>query len=94
VHDLIRIALPYHILNVFLLFVAEMVRAGAIGRRVVDELEEMGCDTKKGCPDMRDAVRAFSGRTLRDYYTEGKPCHPCDLLLRTSKANSFVIFYW
>lgn len=49
-----------------------MVRAGAIGKRVVDELTEMGCDTQKGCPDDRDAVKAFSGRTLKDYYTEGK----------------------
>ena len=49
-----------------------MVRAGAIGKRVVDELTEMGCDTQKGCPNNRDAIRAFSGRKLKDYYTEGK----------------------
>lgn len=48
----------------------EMIRAGAIARQVVDELEAMGCDTKTGCPDMD--ISAFDGRTLSDYYTEGK----------------------
>lgn len=48
----------------------EMIRAGAIARQVVDELEAMGCDTKVGCPDMD--ISAFNGRTLADYYTEGK----------------------
>jgi hypothetical protein len=50
----------------------EMVRAGAIARRVIDELEGMGCDTKTGCPDLTMAAEAFKGRTLADYYTEGK----------------------
>jgi alkaline phosphatase len=50
----------------------EMVRAGAIARRVIDELETMGCDTKTGCPDLAVAAETFQGRTLADYYTEGK----------------------
>jgi len=50
----------------------EMTRAGAIAKRVVDELEELGCDTKTGCPDNTAAMEAFAGRTLDDYYTEGK----------------------
>ena len=52
----------------------EMVRAGAIGKQVVDELESLGCDTRAGCTgDTADAaMAAFAGRTLADYYTEGK----------------------
>eukprot|EP00980_Cylindrotheca_fusiformis_P003941 scaffold871_cov130-Cylindrotheca_fusiformis.AAC.18 len=47
-----------------------MVRAGAIARRVIDELEDEGCDTKKGGCD--DTIKdLFRGRTLDDYYTEG-----------------------
>lgn len=52
----------------------EMVRAGAIARKVIDELEAMGCDTMVGCPDsdIGDmALTSFAGRTLADYYTEG-----------------------
>lgn len=50
-----------------------MIRAGAIAKKVLDELTEMGCDTKVGCPDMAEAANAkFAGRTLDDYYTEGK----------------------
>ena len=48
--------------------------AGAIARRVLDELESLGCDTKTGCTssDIGDAaMAAFAGRTLADYYTEG-----------------------
>lgn len=56
-------------------FIEEMVRAGAIGKRVVDELTEMGCDIQKGCPNNKEAARAFNGRTLSDYYTEGKLPH-------------------
>ena len=50
----------------------EMNRAGAVARRVLDELEALGCDTKVGCPDNAAAIAAFEGRTLDDYYTEGK----------------------
>jgi alkaline phosphatase len=53
----------------------EMVRAGAIARRVIDELESLGCDTKIGCSSSDEgdnATLAFQGRTLADYYTEGK----------------------
>jgi len=54
----------------------EMVRAGAIARQVLDELEEMGIDTKNGNKDDTELVQKarerFVGRTLSDYYTEGK----------------------
>ena len=50
----------------------EMTRAGAIAKRILDELEELGCDTSTGCPDNEAAMAAFEGRTLADYYTEGK----------------------
>ena len=48
-----------------------MVRAGAIARKVIDELEDLGCNTKEGGCDssLKDL---FAGRTLSDYYTEGK----------------------
>jgi len=50
-----------------------MVRAGAVAKAVIDELESMGCNTKSGCPSMADSAKAaFSGRSLDDYYTEGK----------------------
>jgi hypothetical protein len=50
----------------------EMVRAGAIGRKVVNELESIGCDIKAGCVGNTAAMARFEGRTLEDYYTEGK----------------------
>jgi alkaline phosphatase len=50
----------------------EMSRAGAIAKRVLDELQGLGCDTKVGCPDNLEAIEAFAGRTLDDYYTSGK----------------------
>jgi alkaline phosphatase len=50
----------------------EMVRAGAIAKRVVTELERMGCDIATGCPDNIAAQERFAGRVLADYYTEGK----------------------
>lgn len=50
----------------------EMIRTGAIAKKVIDELEGMGCDTKMGCPSMAAAKTAFAGRTLSDYYTEGQ----------------------
>lgn len=43
-----------------------------MAKRVLDELAELGCDTKTGCPDNTAAMEAFEGRTLDDYYTEGK----------------------
>lgn len=49
----------------------EMVRAGAIARQILNELASLGCDTMEGCPDNEDAMTAFEGRTLADYYTEG-----------------------
>jgi hypothetical protein len=50
----------------------EMVRAGAIAKQVLDQLEDMGCDTKVGCPDNADAIAYFEKKTLSDYYTSGK----------------------
>lgn len=50
----------------------EMIRAGAVARKVLMELEDMGCNTTDGCPNMAEAAKAaFAGRTLSDYYTEG-----------------------
>ena len=51
-----------------------MVRAGAIAKRVIKELGELGCDSMSGeCPDdLKEAAkRAFEGRSIDDYYTEG-----------------------
>ena len=50
----------------------EMTRAGAVAKKVIDELENLGCDTKVGCPASQVAIDAFASRTLSDYYTEGK----------------------
>ncbi len=52
----------------------EMVRAGAVAKLVLEELEGLGCDTSTGCDgSTADAAKAaFAGRTLEDYYTEGK----------------------
>lgn len=53
----------------------EMIRAGAIAKRVIAELGELGCDAVSGeCPDdlKESAKAAFAGRTTADYYTEGK----------------------
>lgn len=50
----------------------EMVRSGAIAKRVLKELEDdFGCDIKAGCPDNQAAIDAFAKRSLSDYYTEG-----------------------
>jgi hypothetical protein len=49
----------------------EMTRAGAIGKRVVEELKGLGCDIANGCSGNQAAIDAFSGRTLADFYTEG-----------------------
>lgn len=49
----------------------EMARAGAIARRVIDELESLGCNTTLGCPNNTAAMAAFQGRNLSYYYTEG-----------------------
>lgn len=51
----------------------EMVRAGAVAKQVIAELEQLGCDTKVGCPDNQEAIATFAQRTLSDdYYTSGK----------------------
>ena len=51
-----------------------MIRAGAIAKQVITELEAMGVDIKDGATgDVAAAAKqAFAGRTLSDYYTEGK----------------------
>ena len=51
-----------------------MIRAGAIARQILDELESIGCDTKTGCRDSEvgdQALELFRDRALSDYYTEG-----------------------
>lgn len=57
----------------------EMIRAGAIAKRVLTELKEMGVDTTIGATgkDATDAMLAFKDRTLSDYYTEGKRSNTC-----------------
>jgi hypothetical protein len=61
----------------------EMVRAGAIARKVVNELESIGCDIAAGCVGNTAAMARFEGRTLADYYTEGMylTCTVLSLLL-------------
>ena len=51
-----------------------MIRAGAVAKQVIVELESMGVDIKSGATgDLADAAKAaFVNRTLNDYYTEGK----------------------
>lgn len=51
-----------------------MVRSGAIAKRVIKELGELGCDPVSGeCPEelKQEAKDAFAGRTTADYYSEG-----------------------
>lgn len=53
----------------------EMVRAGAIARRVLDELASLGVNTTTGSRNTTAAAaakQAFAGRKLAAYYTEGK----------------------
>ncbi len=54
-----------------------MIRAGAVAKQVIVELESMGVDIKNGTTgDLAVAAKAaFAGRTLDDYYTEGKFAH-------------------
>lgn len=52
-----------------------MVRAGAIAKRVLNELKGYGINTTTGSPGTAQAtaaLNAFKGRVLSDYYTEGK----------------------
>jgi hypothetical protein len=52
-----------------------MVRAGAIAKRVLEELTALGINTttgSAGTPEATAALVAFQGRVLSDYYTEGK----------------------
>ena len=50
----------------------EMTRAGVIAKKVVAELKTLGCDVVTGCPGNQAVLNAFAGRTLSNYYTEGK----------------------
>jgi alkaline phosphatase len=52
----------------------EMIRAGAVAKKVLQELEGMGVDVKTGATGKlaKDAKAAFKGRTLNDYYISGK----------------------
>ncbi|KAL3775325.1 hypothetical protein HJC23_003146 [Cyclotella cryptica] len=52
----------------------EMIRAGAVAKQVVSELKSMGVDISTGASGAlaAQAKAAFAGRTLSDYYTEGK----------------------
>lgn len=52
----------------------EMIRAGAIAKKIVQELESIGCDIKEGCAGNAAASALFEGRVLADYYTEGMYC--------------------
>jgi hypothetical protein len=65
----------------------EMVRAGTIAHQVIHELKTLGCNTKVGCPDNKAAKDAFEGRTLGDYYTEGR-LH----IIREQITSQFVFF--
>jgi hypothetical protein len=59
------------------MYYKEMIRAGAVAKQVIVELESMGVDIKSGATgDLADAAKAaFANRTLNDYYTEGKYPH-------------------
>lgn len=67
----------------------EMIRAGAIAKQVITELEGMGVDIKEGATgDVADSAKAaFAGRSLGDYYTEGtyrKYCNSLHCVVFTS----------
>ena len=51
-----------------------MIRASAIAKQVMKELEFMGVDVNNGSTGevAEKAKAAFAGRSLTDYYTEGK----------------------
>ena len=52
----------------------ESIRAGAIARQIIDELDKkFDCPVASGgCPDNREAKASFIGRNLNDYYNAGK----------------------
>jgi hypothetical protein len=66
----------------------EIARAGAIARRVIDELEQTyGCNITTGCPGNTDAIDAFRGRNLSDYYTQGRILSSGGEKMRGQKAD-------
>lgn len=50
----------------------EMARAGSIAKQVVAELTKAGCNVVTGCSNNTALKNSFAGRTLSNYYTEGK----------------------
>ena len=66
-------SMSMHHLTYYCQTYTEMIRAGAVAKQVIVELESMGVDIKTGTTgDLADAAKAaFAGRTLDDYYTEG-----------------------
>ena len=59
-----------------------MIRAGAVAKKVIIELEELGVDIKTGATGTiaETAKAAFVGRTLDDYYTSGEHKYGIDAL--------------
>jgi hypothetical protein len=55
-------------------FLPEMIRAGAIAKQVIVELEGLGVDIKAGATGTiaADAKAAFTNRTLDSYYKSGE----------------------
>lgn len=56
-----------------------MIRDGMIARYVIDELEERGCDTKVGCPDLKKALDDA------EFYTGGEVRH-CSIIQDSNHA--------
>lgn len=50
----------------------EMTRAGVIAKKVIAELTKLGCSIATGCAGNQAILNAFSGRTLNNYYIEGR----------------------
>lgn len=71
-----------------------MIRAGAVAKQVIVELESMGVDIKTGATgDIADAAKAaFAGRTLDDYYTEGRFA-PYHAMYRSRDFLSFCLTF-
>lgn len=66
----------------------EMIRAGAVAKQVVAELQGMGVNISTGASGAlaAQAKAAFAGRTLSDYYTAGMPRKrsACTLVVESS----------
>ena len=57
----------------------EAIRAGAIAKSIINELEnDFDCVVSQGgCPENESAKQAFEARQLQDYYTEGRGSGLC-----------------